>query len=140
MNERQGITLYILPSLPLAVTFLFPLPLPFTLLHPLPGFHAFSLIQHSHPSLCSGSCCLLYKLSPFLNHLLSTALYHTVWWERVCPECDGVCRSLPVVTASVRLDELKSPSPAFPVFPVSLCPVYRMVGSSLPFKKKKKTG
>jgi len=55
---NRGIVLCILPRLP------YPYPLssfpPHPVVYPLPGFHAVSLSQRSHPSLCTGS----HRLSP----------------------------------------------------------------------------
>lgn len=97
----------------------YPAPLPFTLFHPVPGFHAVSLIQHSHPSLCTDCSCMLCKLPP--SHLVSTALHCIA--GRVCPKGDVLHRLRPFGPSSCEVSRTVSPSPAFhnSLFLFALC-------------------
>lgn len=125
-----------------AGTFLFPLPPSFTLFNPLPGFHAVLLIQHSHPSLSPQAAAACYANSHRLPTTLLPPLRRTVLHciiGRVCPECD-----VGVLVASFLSKQLWGPPNWKPLpnftpqnYPMSLslCLMYRMVGSSLPFRK-----
>jgi len=109
------------------------LPVPFTLFHPLPGFHAVLLIQHSHPSLCTDCgrlLCTLTVSQPTLTRHCTTPYRRKgvsrVWCGASVPSFGH---------NSCEVSRTLSPSPNFPQLPISLCTMYRMVGSSLPFRK-----
>lgn len=131
LNEWRSIKLYILPK-PLPFSSLSPCRLPSsTLSQAFMQFHWFSI--PIPPSVQAIAACYAN------SHRLSTTS---------CPlHCTTLCRrqSVSWVWRGVSIASFGpsscdvrpncKPLPNFPQLPVSLCPMYRMVGSSVPFRK-----
>lgn len=127
-KEWRGILLYILPN-PLPFSSLFPCRLP----SPTQAFMQFYWFSIPIPPFAEALVACYAN-----SHGLSTTscpqlcqLYFSIVRVRVCPDVHVVlsigCKLPGTVSVIPKL-----PSPQFPG---SLCPMYRMVGSSLPFRK-----